>query len=68
MAHYVSETKLSPAQILGDAIEFFGPNGWRLAMREQDKHCASFLKVISAESKPLTDAGAMQNKLQTWMQ
>ena len=42
MAHYVTESRLSPAQILGDAIEFFGPNGWGLAVREQDERCASF--------------------------
>lgn len=57
MAHYVSESRLSPAQILEDAIELFGPNGWGLAVREQDENCASFtgggghLSVLTRETE-----------------
>lgn len=42
MAHYISESRLSPAQIVADAIELFGPNGWGLAVREREENCASF--------------------------
>jgi len=42
MARYGKESKLSPAKVLEKAIEFFGPGGLGLEVKEQGEGCATF--------------------------
>lgn len=42
MARYGKESKLSPTKVLEKAIEFFGPGGVGLEVKEQDEGCARF--------------------------
>jgi hypothetical protein len=42
MARYGKESKLSPDKILEKAIEFFGPDGLGLEVKEQGEGCATF--------------------------
>jgi len=42
MAHYGKESKLSPAKVLEKAVEFFGPGGLGLEVKEKGGGCARF--------------------------
>jgi hypothetical protein len=42
MARYGKESKQSPAQVMKKAIEFFGPGGLGLEIKEEGEDCASF--------------------------
>jgi hypothetical protein len=42
MIHLGKESKLSPTKVLERAIEFFGPDGIGLEVKEQDEGCARF--------------------------
>ena len=42
MIHLGKESKLSPTRVLEKAIEFFGPDGVGLEVKEQDEGCARF--------------------------
>jgi hypothetical protein len=42
MARYGVESKLSPAKVLEKALEFFGPGGLGLEVKEQGEGCARF--------------------------
>ena len=42
MARYGKESKLSPDKVLEKALQFFGPGGLGLEVKEQDECCASF--------------------------
>ena len=42
MLKVVTKTKLSPEEAIKRAVEFFGPGGYGLAVKEQADNCASF--------------------------
>ena len=42
MARYGKESKLSPGKVLEKALEFFGPEGLGLEVKEQNECCANF--------------------------
>jgi hypothetical protein len=42
MARYGKESKLSSAKVMGNAIEFFGPGGLGLEVKDQGEGCATF--------------------------
>jgi len=42
MARYGKESKLSPDKVMEKALEFFGPDGLGLEVKEQDGGCATF--------------------------
>ena len=42
MARYGKESKLSPAKVMEKALEFFGPGGLGLEVKEQGEDCATF--------------------------
>jgi hypothetical protein len=42
MIHLGKESKLSPAKVLEKAVQFFGPEGVGLEVKEQDEGCARF--------------------------
>jgi hypothetical protein len=42
MIHLGKESKLSPPKVLERAIEFFGPGGVGLEVKEQDESCTRF--------------------------
>jgi hypothetical protein len=42
MARYGKESKQSPAQVMKKALEFFGPGGLGLEIKEEGEGCASF--------------------------
>jgi hypothetical protein len=42
MIHLGKESKLSPTKVLEKAVEFFGPGGVGLEVKEQDEGCARF--------------------------
>jgi hypothetical protein len=42
MARYGKESKHSPAQVMKKALEFFGPGGLGLGIKEEGEDCASF--------------------------
>jgi hypothetical protein len=42
MARYGKESKLSPAKVLEKALEFFGPSGLGLEVKEEVEGCATF--------------------------
>lgn len=42
MIHLGKESRLSPQKVLGKAVEFFGPGGAGLEVKEQDEGCARF--------------------------
>jgi hypothetical protein len=41
MARYGKESKQSPAQVMKKALEFFGPGGLGLEIKEEGEGCAS---------------------------
>jgi hypothetical protein len=42
MIHLGKESKLSPTEVLEKALQFFGPDGVGLEVKEQDENCALF--------------------------
>jgi hypothetical protein len=42
MARYRKESKLSPAKVMEKALEFFGPGGLGLDVKEQGEDCVTF--------------------------
>jgi hypothetical protein len=42
MARYGKESKLSPDKVMEKALEFFGPGGLGLEVKEQGEDCATF--------------------------
>jgi hypothetical protein len=42
MARYGKESKLSPDKVLEKALEFFGPDGLGLEVKEEVEGCATF--------------------------
>ena len=42
MIHLGNESRLTPTEILERAVEFFGPDGIGLEVKEQDEGCARF--------------------------
>ncbi len=42
MPRMVIKTKLSPEEAIKRAVEFFGPHGYGLEVKEQSADCASF--------------------------
>ncbi len=42
MLTIVTKTKLSPEEAIKRAVEFFGPGGYGLAIKNQTPDCASF--------------------------
>jgi hypothetical protein len=42
MARYGKESKLSPAKVTEKALQFFGPDGVGLEVKEQSENCALF--------------------------
>ena len=42
MARYGKDSKLSPAKVLEKALEFFGPGGLGLEVKEEGEGCAIF--------------------------
>ena len=42
MARYGKESRLGPAKVMERALEFFGPGGLGLEIKEQGEGCATF--------------------------
>ena len=42
MIRVATKTKMSPEEIIRQAIEFFGPEGYKLDIKEQTDSCVSF--------------------------
>lgn len=42
MLKIATKTKLSPEEAIKQAIDFFGPNGYKLDIEEQSSDCAYF--------------------------
>jgi hypothetical protein len=42
MLKIATKTKLSPEKAIEKAVEFFGPEGYKLEVKEQSEGCATF--------------------------
>lgn len=42
MLRIATKTKLGPDDVINKAVEFFGPNGYKLDLKEQSTGCAYF--------------------------
>ncbi len=42
MLNITTKTKLSPEEVVKQAVDFFGPNGYKLEVKEQSADCAYF--------------------------
>ncbi len=38
-----TKTNLNPEEVIKQAIDFFGPNGYKLEIQEQSQECAYFI-------------------------
>ena len=42
MLSIAAKTKLKPEEVIKRAVDFFGPKGYKLTVKEQSADCASF--------------------------
>ncbi len=43
MLTLATKTKMSPEEVIKKAVDFFGPNGYKLEIKEQSTDCAYFV-------------------------